>query len=253
MRLPGKALAASAVLAALLAPAAASADTVTTLADSGAGLAALGDRRRRAPSPSLRPLGHDPARQRAAIDKNLTIDGPRTRRIADLRRATHARPPRDRSGRRGRDRRPDDPRRPGRMARRPAGRGVLVRRRRRALRLERVAVGRQRRRQHRASFRSAAGSPWSAGELELIDSTVAGNRAHRRWRRRRVRRHARDVRDHRTRRSPATSAAVGAGVVSRHARARSEPPRSPATNDCRSRTGASRPPDRRSWRSRARW
>ena len=37
MRLPGKALAASAVLAALLAPAAASADTVTTLADSGAG------------------------------------------------------------------------------------------------------------------------------------------------------------------------------------------------------------------------
>ena len=175
MRLPGKALAASAVLAALLAPATASADTVTNLADSGAGslrsAIASGGTVTFAPGLS----GTIVLAGQLEIDKNLTIAGPGARALAvsgdDAARVFHVSGTgveatiRDLTIRDGAV--PDAA---------PIGAGVLADGDAALLRLERVAVV-----DNQASSTSedplGGGIAVVSGKLELVDSTVAGNRA----------------------------------------------------------------------------
>ena len=175
MRLPGKAVAASAVLAALLAPAAASADTVTNLADSGAGslrsAIAAGGTVTFAPGLS----GTIVLASQLEIDKNLTIEGPGARALAvsgnDAARVFHVSGTgveatiRDLTIRDGTV--PDAA---------PIGAGVLADGDAALLRLERVAVV-----DNEASSASqlplGGGVAVVDGKLELVDSTVAGNRA----------------------------------------------------------------------------
>ena len=175
MRLPGKALAASAVLAALLAPATASADTVTNLADSGAGslrsAIAAGGTVTFAPGLS----GTIVLAGQLEIDKNLTIAGPGARALTvsgnDATRVFHVSGTgveatiRDLTIRDGTV--PDAA---------PIGAGVLADGDAALLRLERVAVV-----DNQASSTSedplGGGIAVVSGKLELVDSTVAGNRA----------------------------------------------------------------------------
>ena len=110
MRLPGKALAASAVLAALLAPAAASADTVTTWPTAAPGSLRSAIAAGGAPSPSPPGLsGTILLAGQLEIDKNLTIAvpgrGADPSPASDATRVFHVL----RYGRRGHDPRPDHP------------------------------------------------------------------------------------------------------------------------------------------------
>jgi hypothetical protein len=163
------------VLAALLAPAAASADTVTTLADSGPGslrsAIAAGGTVTFAPGLS----GTIVLTSQLEIDKNLTIEGPGARTLAvsgnDVARVFHV----SGSGVAATIR--DLTIRDGVVpAAAPIGAGVLADGSAALLRLERVAVI-----DNEAS--STVEQPLGGGvavvdgELELVDSTIAGNRA----------------------------------------------------------------------------
>ncbi len=175
MRLPGKAVAASAVLAALLAPAAASAETVTNLADSGAGslrsAIAAGGTVTFAPGLS----GTIVLANQLEIDKNLTIEGPGARALTvsgnDAARVFHV------SGTGVEATIRDVTIRDGTVPdAAPIGAGVLADGDAALLRLERVAVV-----DNEASSASqlplGGGVAVVDGKLELVDSTVAGNRA----------------------------------------------------------------------------
>ena len=175
MRLPRTALAAAVIAAALLAPAAASADTVTSLADSGTGSlrSAIAAGGTVTFAPGLE--GTIVLTSQLEIDKNLTIEGPGARRLAvsgnDATRVFHV----SGTGVEARIR--------GLTIRNgiapnaaPIGAGVLADGEAALLRLERVAVL-----DNLAS--STVEQPLGGGvavvdgRLELVDSTVAGNRA----------------------------------------------------------------------------
>jgi hypothetical protein len=175
MRTPGTALAATIVVAALLAPTTASADTVTTLADSGAGSLRAAVAAGGTVTFASGLEGTIVLAGQLEIDKNLTIDGPGARKLTvsggDATRVFHV------SGAGVEARIRDLTIRDGTVPNAaPIGAGVLADGNAALLRLERVTVV-----DNEAS--STVEQPLGGGvavvdgKLELVDSTVAGNRA----------------------------------------------------------------------------